>query len=68
MRFSQIFKRTIDTTEDAEDTAASSFATFASDTQTDNDHKKGQIDDLRHSRSSRTMPRSRPARRAFATP
>jgi len=38
------FERTIDTTEDAEDTAAGSFATFESDTKTDNADKEGQID------------------------
>merc|ERR1719235_992458 len=39
------FERTIDTTEDAEDTAAASFGTFESDTKTDNADKEGQIDD-----------------------
>merc|ERR1712224_752285 len=39
------FERTIDTTEDAEDSAASSFATFESDTKTDNEDKEGQIND-----------------------
>jgi len=39
------FERTIDTTEDAEDTAAASFATFEADTKTDNEDKEDQIDD-----------------------
>jgi len=38
------FERTIDTTEDSEDTAAASFATFESDTKTDNADKEGEID------------------------
>merc|ERR1719399_1562901 len=38
------FERTIDTTEDAEDSAAASFGTFESDTKTDNEDKEGEID------------------------
>jgi len=39
------FERTIDTTEDSEDTAATGFGTFESDTKTDNNDKEGEIDD-----------------------
>merc|ERR1719160_15627 len=37
------FERTIDTTEDAEDSAAASFGTFESDTKTDNADKEDEI-------------------------
>jgi outer membrane murein-binding lipoprotein Lpp len=38
------FERTIDTTTDAEDTAAASFGTFESDTKQDNEDKEDEID------------------------
>merc|ERR1719262_1930599 len=38
------FERTIDTTEDSEDTAAASFGTFEADTKTDNEDKEDEID------------------------
>jgi len=38
------FERTVDTTTDAEDTAAASFATFEADTKQDNQDKEDSID------------------------